>query len=832
METKQLIAGFGLATLGLTGTTVLADDGVAVPMTPPTSATVEVKPVTEQDLTTAKAELDQATAAVQAQEAVVAKDKAEKIRADEAVARAQSELTAAEQLNRDATPEDIKAAEGKVAEAETAMTTAQTAISSATQAKEQASQAVTAQQKVVLQATEELKAKADAVTSAQAEVNQAQAILDGANQANIIKAAEEAEKALKIAQEAVSQAEQALIAAQTADALRAQDISRAQATLTTAQTNQATAQRAADKASQTATQTEQALAIAQADFAKAEADKNSINTITLTPEYIRDLKEYTTIGRTGDRTAVEARLAAMAKNLTAANAYKANPNDDNVTAYPVNEVPTEILTEVSLFASDLINQVRRQVGAPVSTVVTPSSVAFADKVTDNVVTDNWNTWIRGHYNEGITNVAREYQLRFTDRVANFYENWSGLIHRGDTVTLSQLKAHAHFAILNFLFAEDEWEHANSIAGLRYAGTPTTEYFAVDLSKVDGYPGIHFLGIKDTYLSSKSTSFDTTEIPNPKSFEIILQAYNNAQTALTTAQMADQVAQADKLAKQKVLTTATSAVTSAQNALAAARAVPEQTVTAQKHLDQARANLTAAETANTKAQEDLRNVSADLQTKQINLRTAKANLAKQERERDQAQTTLTAQQSKLDQLTIALRTAETALSQAEVTARQKVADHQTAKDALDQLRQAPQVLANAKQNLQKATDQQTKAINQLVSDELILASLKAKQSEAEAHFTALNTRYQDQLEKAHQLKLKNEHDAIINRGHKPIPLVDRTGKLVSYTVASPAPKASDKLSPIAPDRTLPITGTSDSNLVFVTGFFLASLGLVSLRRKDN
>lgn len=847
MKTKQFVTGLGLTAAAVTGTSVAADEVV------PTSATEtqqeQVNPVTEQEVTAAKAALDQADAAVDKQAALVASHQADKLSADQALNTAQTELASIEEITKEATPEGIKVAETNVTEAEKALSTAQTDLSSATQVKEEVSQAV-ANQEAVLKASQKTLATTEtAVTTAQEQVNQAQAILAATNQADLIKAADDAAAKVDAAKNTLAQAEQALETAQVTDAARAQAISQTQEQLTTAQNDQAAAQVAADQAIQTATQTAQALLDAQNALAKLENDRNAVNIITLTTEYIRDLKEYTDKGKANqDRTEVMARLKAMAADLKKANTYKANPNDDKTTTYPINEIPTEVLTEVSLFASDLINQVRMQVGAPALTVVTPSSVAFADEVTDYAVADKWDTWTkRAHNDAGITKAAQTYNLRFSaDRVANYYENWAGSgYYATRQVSLAQLKAYAHDAITRFLFASDEWEHANSIAGLRYGATPSVQYFAIDMSNLGLYSGMHFLGIDDVYLTSQSTNFDRTPIANP-TVAVTETDIARARENVTAAQTANQIAQADKTAKETALSTAKEAVTKAQTNLTNAQALPEQVGSAQEQLNQAKLNLTNAIIANTTAQGALQQLSTDVQIKQDNLKTAQNILAQKEQERQLAQSEVTAQEEKLAELRTALRTAENTVSQAESTISQAETNLGLATDYLNKLRQAPQLMANARQKVQEAQNLQTQAAQTLADNALILTSLTAQQEQANNHYTNLNTRYQEQLEKARQLKLKEQQEAILQAGQQPLPVLDGTGKLVGYT---PAPKPVQQATKPAPTATvlatpatataqataakkLPETGDKTSILPLLTGLLLTGTGVAAASRKKE
>ncbi|MCO7179546.1 SEC10/PgrA surface exclusion domain-containing protein, partial [Streptococcus gallolyticus] len=82
-------------------------------------------------------------------------------------------------------------------------------------------------------------------------------------------------------------------------------------------------------------------------------------------------------------------LAEESEALAKVNTYKSNPNDDNSTKYQINDLPEDVIKELSLFAADLVNQIRVVFGSPQVTV-TESSVKFVDLVTDGYVSDRWN----------------------------------------------------------------------------------------------------------------------------------------------------------------------------------------------------------------------------------------------------------------------------------------------------------------------------------------------------------------------------------------------------------------------------------------------------------
>ncbi|HEM3208383.1 TPA: SEC10/PgrA surface exclusion domain-containing protein, partial [Streptococcus suis 4417] len=177
-------------------------------------------------------------------------------------------------------------------------------------------------------------------------------------------------------------------------------------------------------------------------FQEAENDKNSINTITLSSEYITALRDYA-LNYTEKGAEATAILKALSPALKTSNQFKANANDSQTT-YAVNELPAEVRQELSWFASELINQVRQAFGTA-NVVVTDQALEFADMVTDGYVTDNWSrsdVLTTGHDAKAINKAANQFGLATTNSVEEadglqYYENMHNYAYEQKTITLTE-----------------------------------------------------------------------------------------------------------------------------------------------------------------------------------------------------------------------------------------------------------------------------------------------------------------------------------------------------------------------------------------------------------
>lgn len=388
----------------------------------------------------------------------------------------------------------------------------------------------------------------------------------------------------------LSAAQSALKQAQEADAKRQQAIDNAQTAVDEA--NQTVTSSKSDLAAKTAkaNQTEQALKNAEAAYKVAENDYKAINTITLSQAYVEALKKYNDYSLSAEeRQQILKTLAEESEALAKVNTYKSNPNDDNSTKYQINDLPEDVIKELSLFAADLVNQIRLAFGSPQVTV-TESSVKFVDLVTDGYVSDRWNVTEAmkqgqiGHDAKAVNNAAQYFGLPTSpaDEEAEgsqYYEDWaSSQVYDG--ITFATLKQRVYQAVTDFMFNADEWRHARDIVG---GGDINSQvYFAIDFSRPStengAFAGVHFISISEDQ-ASRSSHFDTTAFINPKSAENVTATYNAAKSALAKAQADNNVAQEAKTNAQVAYDNAVLQLSSASASLTQAQSVAIQIPTA-------------------------------------------------------------------------------------------------------------------------------------------------------------------------------------------------------------------------------------------------------------
>ncbi|HEM3590712.1 SEC10/PgrA surface exclusion domain-containing protein [Streptococcus suis] len=837
---KQLTVLSALATAVLsTGREVVHAEEVPQATEPKPVAetnTTQQVTVTEEDVTTAKAELDTAQQAVTTQEEAVNQAQTDVYTAKETVNQAQTELVESAELAEQATPENISKAKETINQAEDNITEASQNLEDKKQAEESTQQAVTDQEGVVSTAQTDVNEKTQAVTEAEKDVDTAQEILDGTGQAEIIARAEQTERQLSATTEALTTAQTDLVTAKQADKNRQTAIEEADQALVQANNTLETKTQVAKATTEQADETAKQLATAKTIFQEAETDKNSINTITLSSEYITALRDYA-LNYTEKGAEATAILKALSPALKTSNQFKANANDSQTT-YAVNELPAEVRQELSWFASELINQVRQAFGTA-NVVVTDQALEFADMVTDGYVTDNWSrsdVLTIGHDAKAINKAANQFGLATTNSVEEvdglqYYENMHNYAYEQKTITLTEAKRKVYESIVEFMFNNYEWLHAQNIAGLEATGV---NYLGVDVSTRTGVTGVHFLTVDPSKLSTRHFG---TELVNPNTAQAILSRFEQAENMLSQATTTNNQAQEAKTKALKEQAESQAQVVTAQASLTKAQAVPMLTPQAQANVLTAQEAVKKAEAEHKEAQANLANLQADVKVKQANLAKAKQTLAQKQAILDKAKEQLSIEQEKLARLQSDLETAHTNVAVAQTqlsTAQSKLKEAQT---YFIKLEEAPARLEIVKTRLLQATNS-LKAKEAILTEALeTLAELKQEEAKALNHYQTVLSAYQAVLEAQRQVELAKQHETIIHEGGQPVPVVDGTGRITGYV--SEVPKAPAQTSkPITQtvptkntEASLPTTGTKASSLT-VLGLALASLVFFSRKKKEG
>ena len=848
MDNKKIaVVGVSALALGLGVTNVHAEEVTIVAPTTnhQTVSKKETKPEVKKEVTkgqvdVAKDKLDKSTQAVEDAQAKKSQAQTQKDQAQTEKANAQSEVDNAQQAKDKATPENIENQNQEVTDAEKGKTDAEKQEKNAEKDLAKAKDVVADQEKVVNKSEKKVVDAENEVKDAQNDVDNAKAILDGTGKAKVVEEKENAETAQKQAQKQVTSAEEVLEQAKSDDKNLEDAISSVQNELAEASKVVASTESTLTDTTSKAERTQTALEKAQDAFALAEASYKSINTFQVTDEYVNSLKSY--VNNPYDilhepakweehRKKVESILESVNQENLNLNKFKGNANDKAINV-DANNLTTEQMTELSLFASDLLNQIRERFGTP-KTVVTKGMLQVADEVTDGYVADVWG-FGKGHDSKVVNNVARKYGLpTYEDDTHQYLENLSS-INSGDEIhTMYDAKKWVYKSISNLLFNGWEWLHAQSITGL-ISQRANKEYFALGLSSSTGRTSAHFFTVSDKQVTGNK--LDKTEVPNNNTVESIVKAYNTANSALLNAQTVNSQAQREKTSASLANIKAKGEQETIQKRLDALKATPLKTPTAQSKLEQAQDILANANTRLKNANKALDALTADVKLKQENLDKAKEVLAQKERNLTNAKNNLVTEQDKLLELKKLVQIAENNFDLAKEKVAQANKTLEQAKADLENLLNAEPNLAKAKEVLAQKETTLKEKVTALKEAEANLDKLLKEQKIDQEAYDKLFALYSEQVEAKRLADLETQKQAIISSGETPIEVYDETGKLVSYQVkpktVSQSPVSYNDAWNKKQESSLPNTGTSASMLP-VVGMILGLLSLVGLRKsKEN
>ena len=819
MNSKKIISSVSLTT-AILATGIISQEAHAdsVDTTTTTVSQAQSQPVTQADVVSAETAYNQATTEVTtAQANANAKTQAE-TSAQAAVDTANTAVTEAKRDAAEATPEGIAKAKQAITTAKSDITAKETAVESAKANQAKADKDVEVKSNQVTADQKDVDAKASDVKAKEQGVADAKAVLDGTGASKIIAKQEKTKADQTTAQSNKDLAEKTLADAKTADAKRESDIKTATADLSTKEAEQAKANQALTQAQKAASETADAEHLARTAKLSADAKADSINTVNIPAEYVRALKAFedARFGTAAYDQAIKD-LKAINQAALELNAFKSNPEDAKVVFSDINNLPEDVRTNLSLFTSDLVNQIRAAFGTP-KTDVTKSSVAISDAITDAYVKANWNDINAGHYNDGIHGVQ-------VGSISGHSvgENMNSGYVPSATMTLDTLKSKVYDGIMRFMFNGYEWLHARSIAGLSLDdAAPLTadqkDHLGVDFSFYEtsadkNWPYLLRLHVN----TSLKANADDVAIANPYDSTAILANQASAATAYNKAKAANDAAQLVQNQATKDYAVATTNVAKAKALLATYQATPLRTANAQADLDAKVQALKTANEALKAANEAVANLNADIKTKTQALENAKTELAKAEQ---------------------ALKIAETELASAQATLK-------AAQDHLANLKDAPARLAKAQAQLATAEKALETAKAELKAALATLAEKEAKATKAKADFDKVSDAYAKVLDAERQKAIAESYAQIVANGQTPVPVVDANGNVVGYqaletqnqTVKAQATVNQTRFtnqakgSASSSDKTLPETGEASSTL-HIIGNFLVGLGLASTDRRKR
>lgn len=724
LQKNLLTAGIGLATV------------VAVGVATDTQAKASEKDATSPS-TTVKAENPTVDLKkqVENQEKVVETTEAEVKDLKNNVISSTKKVATLEEKTKEATPENIakveKAVEVKKADLKANEEKA-TVLASSESSKQK--EVALAETEVKVAEINLNKAKEE-TTKAKTDLQKAKEVLAGTNQEKVVKALEEAKKQVELDKVDLEAKAKSLEEAKKQDKVRQDRIN----TLTTTKEqaikdyNKASSDLEAKTKELEVAKTKLALATKELEVAKNNAE--GINRIVLSEEYVKALKNsYDYDNLTREEREKEDKILKKINydELRSKNKYVKNKNDDNTITYDIENLPENVRTELSLFAADLINQIRDQFKLP-KVKVTPSALEFAKKVGDGYTADNWNN-TKGHDAKAINNVAREYGLPTTtlkeeQEGGQYYENYFGYGLNRKNVTYTELKAEVYKGIVQFMLNGWEWLHAQSISGINY-GTPDEEYFGLDFSISNGWTNIHYIKVPADYVKQASkTNFNTTEINNPNDSTILLAKLTTAEKSVSNINVEVGTKTKEQVASQTVYNNTKKSLTDATSELEFLENTKTFTEEATTSYTKSSNKLANDTSALNKAQKDFDSLNADVKTKQRAVELATTTLAEKERTQVTKQKEFNEKQVVLDTLVKQLGDIQKHISENNKAISELKQGIKTKENELVVLQNAPELLkaeqeklaelklslANKEKQLAEAIDLYSKLLKQQIGN---------------------------------------------------------------------------------------------------------------------
>ena len=814
-------------------TRVVAKDGV-VPKVP-----------SQADVDKAKAESDRANQDVAKQKEVVASTEANIATAEKTIADTTKKVEEASSV----TPEKVAEAKADAEKKASELATAEKNVADADKSVSATAEKVADQTKVVSNAEKTATATANKVADAQKKVDSLSSTTDTSqlekevatltNQvAEDTKAVETAQTNLDNGKKAQSNKDQAIKDAQTG-------VSEAESTLAQATTALANAKADQSNKDKAVTTAKDDLDRAKEEIADADV---AVNTITLNPEYMALLKEYLTTGKPEalSQKLKEQGIRELQKTGTVTLTkdgeiyrydlpFNSTKKDQN-TKVDINNLDSTVEEDLSLFAADLINQIRNQFG----TEPTKGAVKIAHEVART------SKEIDYHDVENLDRVGEENKVLLSELIGND-------IHK--LTTVAEIKQAIYNDVYAMLYWDSHarWGHAKQL--VRYQPEPfmsSIQYVGVSTHYIEGdVTKIHYLGTSDNVISDGST-FDKTVVSAPTTAEKVAKLQEKLSLAQSTYDEALKASEEAKTAVQSAQT----AYTNAETALATART----------HLSNVVGNkidVSALEKALANAKDKLAQDTQALQTAKESLALAKSNATDKAKALAEAKTALEtakAEQSDAD------KALETAKGELEVLTKA----HDVAVLAR---KSAGQELARKREASKEASDTHTVLELALTHRDEVLKALEKELTDANAKLGVLRAELETakgelaRLEGIAEVKargyenfkqLKADHDAYLaeqqrlqalkdraeeirKAGGQPKEVTDANGKVVDVVDAKAQNKAVVATVGTKDDKTyqapakdtnakaeskkqLPNTGTKETMLGLLGFSLLASLGL--------
>ncbi|HGD1653568.1 TPA: SEC10/PgrA surface exclusion domain-containing protein [Streptococcus agalactiae] len=896
--------------------TVEKPDGTAT-KTESAKTDAPVAKVTEQQVAEAKSQVDTANKAVEAQQGVVTQADTAVKGADQVVNDTTNQIKEVETV----TPAKVEEAKADAQTKSDELAKAEDSVKSAEQSQADTAKKVADQTTVVNQAEANANKTASAVADAQKKVDDLsnsstdttklqkdvddltkkvgddQKALDTAKQsldtaksaeANKAKAIEDAKKVVNGATQVAESAKQELNVAKSTEANSTKKVEDAKKALNVAKAG-------TTKQVQVGTKTVTTGGKATLKDGVAKSELFESNGVVTSDAYLKAIKALAE--GTGSYADVRKAIADGVENVPGSSladiaapnrsvfkSWKSNynpqfSNTDSTTKVSVHDLTDEQLTDLALFYTALVNDLRSKVGTePLK--VTKESIA----ATKQALKDLFNKTFPAYNNmseaelkangfwgpESIKKVTESSQTQeHLDAVQGSGKLLNGVVanqvqyqgHNGAYQTMADLKANLLAFVGNMLYgstgtgsnvstagtSRDNFSDALALLGLR------GNYNAAGVG-VDFYTTFNGLGYSApaTYalmLNTNGEAIDnpyqtltggkTEVVPVYETKTIVDEkAVAKAQLAYDTAVKADQDAKAKLAEAQTKYDTAMKALSDAQKQLSDLQsgsvdipALEKAVVDAQAQLDSDKASLQSAK-------ETLAVAKASAVDKANALSKAQAELVKAKSENSKAQQALTQAKEELEVLTKANGVAKQAVESATAN-RDKVkviADeaNKKAKDLETALTNKPAVLKELNAKLTEAQTKAAAARAELETAKGELSKLQVTAKEKVAKYNEL-AKLKDEQDKAEAdakrlQDLQNKADEIRKNGGQPKEVLDAKGNVVDIIDAAVKEvPTNSKVVPVTYSRVerskqLPNTGSKRTILGLLGLSLLVGLGL--------
>ena len=783
---------------------------------------VEVKTPTKEEVaelgvSATKAQEDERKAKEVLDQANETSGKAEKKVAD--LKQAQAD---AQKIADKATPEVIQGDEKKVETAKAEVQVKEEALNSAQSSKSESDEAVSNQERIVEGKKEEVEKLKSDVIVAKNNVQVKQDILDGTK---ISEEKKSAEQALEQETANVKRLSDELAKAEIEDEKHSQNIKNVKNDLTKATSEVSTSKKSISAASEKLKQTQSELIKAQENL----ANQNPKNTIKLTDSFVEKWKEladkhypynYETQKELFEKYKAEQseKLKKIASESEALNQYKSNEQDKNrVVDF---EKPTrEQREELSLFANDLYNQVRKQIGAS-EAVVTKGMIdlseGFSDfgKYSDFVInSQSFAFYTVSNKTKTISNMDEAKRLIY-EGFKRFLFDYNYYSPYYDSSTQSQGVAS------NYVLGEKNKKLYFALWPYLYSGEIGFAWSTLRADLVDDIP-----------------NFDKTVIKPSNSTQSNTVSNESALTALKTAEANYTKAKADLEKAESEYKEHLSIQKDVENRLELLKSTPFKASLVKAELAKAQKLQIEAQKRLALAQKAQDEVMTDIKFKQENLDKAKQELVDKENalkfgkdKLQQEEAELTKLQADVSAKAQAVSTAKKALQDAQEEVKQAEKELADLKGAHTRLAELKAELEKAEAELKDAYKAQNKAKVDYEVKSLAAGQAKTSYETAKTQFEEAETKRLVELAEAKRRELEKA-------GYKLVPVLDEKGNIVDYTVdkvtvgtkndktyQAPAKATNAK---VESKKQLPNTGTKDSGLLALLG---ASVGLLALAGK--